>query len=120
MKKLIMIAAMALSLVINASEQAGGSSAGAIGGMSSSMVEGAILVGVTAAVFTNASGSSKGPTNSPVPPAPPAPTCNAGDDLIQGVCFNYDTEIVTTVTGSGTTTSTTTIVVPVTSTYLPS
>lgn len=127
---LALVALASSGSVLAQQENAGGVDAGqfAVGGVKISVVG----AGVTAAAIALAMSANSGGSASEVdlippvinpppvepPVEPPTPSCNEGDTLVDGVCFNVS--ITQTVTVIGTGTATGLVNVPVTVTYVPS
>lgn len=116
MKKSLLItlitAAMAMSANAqdNGEEGAGGSAGTGIGGLSTTTIVGAAIgAGILGSIIASNDG------NSTVDPTNPDAECSAGDDLVDGICYNVTNTLTTTNTNG----VTTTITVPVTTTYLP-
>ncbi|SEA28685.1 hypothetical protein [Alkalimonas amylolytica] len=113
MKKLLVAAAMAalFSGTAVAQEQAGGSSAGALGNVNGEhIVAGAVGLAVAAAIISN----SRGTTIDPILPPPPPPLSCQGDDEINDDGFCVGSTTIVTGTGANTFTQL------VTFTYAPS
>ena len=73
------------------------------------IIAAAVVGSVIASNDTNTTPDGPGPVD------PVDPECSAGDDLVDGICYNVTNTLTTTVTNG----VTTTITVPVTTTYLP-
>lgn len=113
---LVIGATMAFGAV--AQDESGASSSSALGSVTAGTVAtAAVGVGVLAAVVSNNRGSAD--IDDPVDPVDPDPTCNDGDELVDGVCVNTTVSVTDTVTVSGTQTITVTTPITVVSTYLP-
>jgi carbohydrate-binding DOMON domain-containing protein len=111
MKKILMVAAIALCFAGNsfAEEKTGGQSATAstVGGVgTTTIVAGVAALGVVAAISSNNRGTAK------VAPIDPPIQCGAGEELVNGECVT----ITSTVTSTNTVTSTVTATNTVTST----
>jgi hypothetical protein len=115
MKKILIIAGMALAMSANVSAQqnntavAGGSGVAGTGAVTiASLTALGVSLAVAASIVSNSSGVTLPPEQEFVL------VCNSGDAApVAGVC----TTVGSTVTGTGTGTATSTITVPVTSTY---
>ncbi|MBU3023861.1 hypothetical protein [Aestuariibacter sp. A3R04] len=110
---LVIGATMAFGAV--AEDEAGATTLGALGNVTGEQVAtGVVGLGVLAAIISNNRGSSD-----IVDPVDPDPTCNDGDELVDGVCVNTTVSVTDTVTVSGTQTITVTTPITVISTYAP-
>ena len=110
MKKILMVAAIALCFAGNsfAEEKTGGKSATAstVGGVgTTTIVAGVAGLGVLAAITSNNRGTAK------VAPVIPPIECGAGEELVDGECVPVDTTttVTTTVTGTNAVTATNTV-----------
>lgn len=111
---LVIGATMAFGAV--AQDNSGEGSTGATGSLTAgSIATGVIGLGVLGAIVSNNRGSAD--LDDGV--VDPDPTCNDGDELVDGVCVGSTTTVTDTVTVSGTQTITVTTPITVTYTYAP-
>jgi len=111
---LVIGATMAFGAV--AQDNSDNSSNGAEGSLTAgSIATGVIGLGVLGAIVSNNRGSAD--LDDGV--VDPDPTCNDGDELVDGVCVGSTTTVTDTVTVSGTQTITVTTPITVTYTYAP-
>ena len=127
MKKSLLITLITAAMAMSANAQLETGEAGAVaggdgsagagfGGLGAAGIAGAVIgtavVGsIIASNDTNTNTDNGGGGETP----DPDPECSAGDDLVDGICYNVTNTLTTTVTNG----VTTTITVPVTTTYLP-
>lgn len=113
MKKSLLSLVIGASMAFGATAQDNGEAGGVTAG---TIATGVVGLGLVAAVVSNNRGSS----DIIVDPVDPDPTCNDGDDLVDGSCVGSTTTLTETVTVSGTQTVTITVPVSVSYTYAPS
>lgn len=113
MKKSLLSLVIGASMAFGATAQDNGEAGGVTAG---TIATGVVGLGLVAAVVSNNRGSSDIIDE----PVTPDPTCNDGDDLVDGSCVGSTTTLTETVTVSGTQTVTITVPVSVSYTYAPS
>ncbi len=114
MKKSLLSLVIGASMAFGATAQDNGEAGGVTAG---TIATGVVGLGLVAAVVSNNRGSSDIIEE---PPVTTDPTCNDGDDLVDGSCVGSTTTLTETVTVSGTQTVTITVPVSVSYTYAPS
>lgn len=117
MKQSLITLVIGATMAFGAAAQDESGTGGAAGGVTAGVVgTAAVGLGVLAAVVSNNRGSAD--IDDGV--VDPDPTCNDGDDLVDGSCVGSTTTLTETVTVSGTQTVSITVPVSVSYTYAPS